>query len=103
MMKKLITIVAMMFAMFTLAANPKFTMLDTTASNNPKYINKVIADNNLERFSLPITDKIANYVNLLKQGTWLIENDGEAAVISVFNGKPVYGTSVLIKHEEEDR
>lgn len=96
------TILVMMFAMFALSATPKFTLLDTIASNDPKYINKVIADNNLERFSLPITDKTVNCINLLKQGTWLIENDYEAAVVSVYNGKPVYGTSVLINYGKEE-
>ena len=95
-------IIAMMFAMFTLSATPKFTLLDTMASNDHKYINKVIKDNNLERFSLPITDKTANYIGLLQNGTWLIENGSEAAVISVFKGKPIYGTSVLINYGKEE-
>lgn len=98
-MRKLITIVAMMFAMFTLAANPKFTLLDSNATSDPKHFNKIVKDNDLELFSVPFTDKIANCVNLLRQGTWLIENEGQAAVISVYKGKPIYGTSVLLKHE----
>lgn len=99
-MRKLITIIAMMFAMFALSATPKFTLLDTTSSNQHEYINKVIKDNNLERFSLPITAKTASYASLLQHGIWLIENNGELALISVYKGKPNYGTSVLIKYEE---
>lgn len=103
MMKKLITIVAMMFAMFTCVANPKFTMLDYNSGNAPEYINEILEDNDLTRVSLPITRKISKYASMFQHGTWLIENDGEVALISFYKGKPIFGTSVLIKHEEEDR
>lgn len=101
-MKKIITIIAVMFTMFALSANPRFTLLDVKATNDPKYVNKLLADNDLERFSLPITDKTGRYVNLLKHGTWLIENNDELAFVSVLNGKPIYGTSVLIKYGKEE-
>lgn len=103
-MKKLITVIALlMFAMFTCVANPKFTMLDYNCGNTPEYVNKILEDNDLTRVSLPITNKITKYASMFQHGTWLIENDGEVALISFYKGKPIFGTSVLIKHEEEDR
>lgn len=94
-MKKLITIIALLFAMFTLSATPKFTMLDYNAGNTPEYIAKFV--------ELDTTKKIipehSKYMYHLRLGTWLIENEGQAAVISVYKGKPIYGTSVLLKHE----
>jgi hypothetical protein len=101
-MKKLIMIIAIMFAMFTLSATPKFTLLDYNAGNTPEYVNKILKDNDLERFSVPFTDKIGNYVRLFSHGTWLIEEDGQAAVISIYKGKPIYGTSVLINYGKEE-
>lgn len=95
-MKKLITIIAMMFAMFTLAANPKVTILDAGCGNTIEYVNRILTNNNLTKSDAPITNKTTVYVNLFKQGTFLIENDGEVALVSVYNGKPIYGTSVLI-------
>jgi hypothetical protein len=35
-MKKLIMIIAVLFAMFTLSATPKFTMLDYNCGNTPR-------------------------------------------------------------------
>lgn len=99
-MKKLITIVAMMFAMFTLAANPKFTMLDYNCGNTPEYVDSILTDNNLTKSGKPFTNKTAKYASMFQHGTWLIENDGEVALISFYKGKPIFGSSVLIKHEE---
>ena len=49
-----------------------------------------------------MTNKTAKYVNMFKQGTFLIENDDEVALVSICNGRPIYGSVVLINHEEED-
>lgn len=102
-MKKLITILAVLLAMFTLAAYPKVTILDVGCGNTTEYINKILTNNDLVKSGVLMTDKTAKYVNMFKQGTFLIENDGEVALISVYQGRPIYGSSVLIKHEEEDR
>ena len=103
MMKKIITVLAMLCVMFTLAAYPKVTILDAGCGNTPEYINKVLTNNDLTLVSLPMTDKTAKYIGMFKQGTFLIENEGQAALISVYQGRPIYGSSVLINHEEEDR
>jgi hypothetical protein len=66
----------------------------------PEYVNKILKDNNLERVSLPITNKITKYVGHFNGGTWLIEEDGQAAVVSIYKGKPIFGTSVLINCEK---
>lgn len=101
-MRKLITIIAMMFAMFTLAAQPKVTILDTNCGNTKEYVNKILTDNNLTKSNAVLTGKILKYVNMFKQGTFLIENEGEAAIISVFNGKTIHGSSVLINYGKEE-
>lgn len=101
-MKKIITIISLLFVMFTLSANPKVTILDVGCGNVPEYINKVLTNNDLTLVSLPMTDKTAKYIGMFKQGTFLIENEGQAALISIYNGKLIYGSSVLINHEEEN-
>lgn len=100
-MRKLIMIIAIMFAMFTLSATPKFTLLDYNAGNTPEYVNKILKDNNLERLSLPITDKITKYVGHLYRGTWLIEDGIELALVSVCEGQTIYSISVLTKHKQD--
>lgn len=102
MMKKLILIVAMLFAMFTLAANPKVTILDVGCGNTTEYVNKVLTNNDLAKSDAPMTDKTSKYVNMFKQGTFLIENDGEAAVVSIYNGRPIYGSAVLINYGSKE-
>lgn len=79
---------------------PKVTILDTNSGNTSEYINKIITNNDLILYSAPITNKITRYVGLFKQGTFLIENEGQAALISIYNGRPIYGYSVLVKDEE---
>lgn len=96
-MRKIITILIMLFAMFALSANPKVTILDVGCGNTPEYVNRIVEDNDLTLVSLPITDKIAKYINMFKQGTFLIENEDEAALVSIYNGRPIYGSSVEIK------
>lgn len=99
-MKKIIIILALLFAMFTLAANPKVTILDTECGNITEYVDSILANNNLRKADAPMTNKTAKYVYMFKHGTFLIENDGEAALVSIYNGKPIYGTSVLINYGE---
>lgn len=96
MMKKMIAIVTILFVMFTLAANPKVTILDVGCGNTTEYVNKILTNNDLTKSDVPMTDKTSTYINMFKQGTFLIENDGEAAVVSIYNGRPIYGSSVLI-------
>ena len=95
MMKKLITILAVLFAMFALSANPKVTILDVGCGNTTEYVNKILANNDLIKSDTPMTDKTSKYVNMFKQGTFLIENEDEAALVSIYNGRPIYGSSVL--------
>lgn len=101
MMKKLITIVAVLFAMFALAANPKVTILDVGCGNTTEYVNKILANNDLIKSDTPMTDKTSKYVNMFKQGTFLIENEDEAVLVSIYNGRPIYGSSVLINYGKE--
>lgn len=103
MMKKLIIICLVFCMMFGLSANPKVTILDVNCGNKTEYISNILTNSNLTLSSAPMTDKTAKYVNMFKYGTFLIENDGETALVSVYNGRPIYGSSVLIKYEEEDR
>ena len=99
-MRKMITIIAILFTMFTLSATPKFTMLDYNAGNTKEYVNKILKDNNLERLSLPILYKMEKNIGMLCQGTWLIEDGIELALVSVYKGQPIYGISVLTKHKQ---
>lgn len=101
-MRKLITIVAVLFAMFALSANPKVTILDVGCGNTTEYVNKILTNNDLIKSNEQMTDKTAKYVNMFKQGTFLIENDGEAALISIYNGKPIYGSAVLINYGSKE-
>ena len=92
MMKKLITILAVLFAMFTLSAFPKFTMLDYNCGNTPEYIAKFV--------KLDLNTKLDNehtkYMFSLRSGTWLIEyEDGKTAFCSFYNGKIIAGAYVL--------
>ena len=79
----MILIVAILFAMFTLAANPKVTILDAGCGNTTEYINKILTNNDLTKSDAFMTNKTAKYVNMFKQGTFLIENDGEVALVSI--------------------
>ncbi len=103
MKKTLLTLIMLITVLFTLAAYPKVTILDVGCGNTTEYINKILTNNNLVKSGVLMTDKTAKYVSMFKQGTFLIENEGEVALISVYQGRPIYGSSVLIKYEEEDR
>lgn len=90
-MKKLITIIALLFAMFTLSATPKFTMLDYNAGNTPEYIAKFV--------ELDMTKKIipehSKYMYHLRLGTWLIEfDDGQKVFCSFYKEKIIAGAYV---------
>lgn len=102
-MKKLIIIGLIFCMMFGLFANPKVTILDVNCGNTKEYIDNILTSNNLKLSSTLMTDKTAKYVNMFKYGTILIENEDEAALVSIYKGKPIYGASVLIEYEEEDR
>lgn len=79
-------------------AYPKVTILDTKCGNTTEYISSILTNNDLKSNG-PMTSKTANYIYMFKNGTFLIENDGEAAVISILEGRPIYSSSVLIKDE----
>jgi len=91
-MKKLISVLAVVFTMFTLSAFPKVTVLDIGCGNTPEYIEKVVKDNNLELDNNTlISKKLSNYVHLFKQGTFVVEEDEEKMLISVYQGKVIFG------------
>lgn len=102
-MKKIITVISLLFAMFTLAAYPKFTMLDYKCGNTLEYTAKFV--------ELDLTKKVSqehnNYLLYLRAGTWLIEfDDGQILYCSFLPGNLVFGgyvKQILINHEEEDR
>lgn len=100
-MKKLTLTLTMLFAMFTLVANPKVTVLDVRCGNTTEYVNKILTNNHLTKSDVPMTNKTSKYIGMFKQGTFLIENDGETAVVSIYNGKPIYGSAVEIKELKE--
>lgn len=94
-MKKLIAIIAVAFCMITLSAFPKVTVLDIGCGNTPEYIEKVVKDNNLELDNnTPISKKLGNYVHLFKYGTFVVEEDEEKMLISVYQGKVIFGKSL---------
>lgn len=94
-MKKLISVLAVLFTMFTLSAFPKVTVLDIRCGNTPEYIEKVVKDNNLELDNNTlISKKLSNYIHLFKQGTFVVEEDEEKMLISVYQGKVIFGKSL---------
>lgn len=102
-MKKLVIIGLVFCMMFGLSANPKVTILDVNCGDTKEYIDNILTNNNLKLSSTYMTNKTAKYINMFKFGTFLIENEDEAALVSIYKGRLIYGASVLIKHEEEDR
>lgn len=98
-MKKIITITILTtilaLAAVKATALPKVTVLDIGCGNTPEYVEKIVKDNNLELDSnTPISKKLGNFVHLFKQGTFVVEEDGEKMLISVYQGKVIFGKSL---------
>lgn len=98
MMKKFILIVAMLFAMFTLSATPKFTMLDYNCGNTPEYTAKFVKLDTTKK----ISSEHSKYLFSLRSGTWLIEfEDGQTVYCSLYKGNVIAGGYVLILYGKE--
>lgn len=98
-MKKtiIIAIVATILALFAVKATalPKVTVLDMGCGNTPAYIEKIVKENNLELDNnTPISKKLGNFVHLFKHGTFVVEEDEEKMLISVYQGKVIFGKSL---------
>lgn len=69
-------------------AHPKFTLLDTACGNTPEYAAQFVE---LDK-SKKVEKEQAQYISLLKQGTWIIEfDDGQKMYISIYKDKPIAG------------
>ena len=97
MMKKFVTIVAVLFTMFTLSATPKFTMLDYNCGNTPEYTAKFVELDTTKK----IDQEHVKYVCSLRSGTWIIEfDDGQKLYASLYNGNIIscgYPKRLLVK------
>lgn len=83
MMKKLITVLAMLFVMFTLSAYPKYTMLDYNCGNTPEYTAKFVKLDTTKK----VDQEHVKYVYPLRFGTWIIDfDDGQKVYASLYNG-----------------
>lgn len=84
-MRKIILSLVVLFAMFSLSALPKYTMLDYNAGNTPEYIEKFGVKLDL---STKVTQEYLKYIYHIKKGTWLIEfEDGKQVFVSFYNDK----------------
>lgn len=99
-MRKLITItiLATILALAAVKATalPKVTVLDIGCGNTPEYVEKTLKSNNLEYADdKHISQDLTKYVGMFKQGTFLLEENDEKALISIYNGKPIFGARVV--------
>lgn len=96
-MRKIITIIAVLFTMFTLSALPKYTMLDYNCGNTPEYTAKFVELDTTKK----VSKEHSKYLYPLRSGTWLIEfDDGQKLYVSVYNEKIIscgYPERILIK------
>ena len=92
----IIAIVATILALAAVKATalPKVTVLDIQCGNTPEYIEKIVKDNNLKLDNTPISRKLGNFVHLFKHGTFVVEEDEEKMLISVYQGKVIFGKSL---------
>lgn len=101
-MKKIITVISLLFIMFTLSAYPKFTMLDYNCGDTPEYTAKFVELDMAKK----VSQEHVKYLYHLKAGTWLIEfDDGQILYCSFLPGNLVFGgyvKQILINHEEEN-
>lgn len=85
MIKKIIMITMVLFAVFSLSALPKYKMLDYNAGNTPEYIESFGVKLDLDT---KMTKEYMKYVYCVRFGTWLIEfEDGKQAFVSFYNDK----------------
>lgn len=85
-MKKLLTVITLLFAMFTLSANPKYTMLDYNCGNTPEYTSKFVELDTTKK----VSQEHVKYVCSLRSGTWIIEfNDGQKVYASLYKGNVI--------------
>ena len=100
MMKKLVLIVVvLLFAMFTLSALPKYTMLDFNGGNTPEYTAKFVELDTAKR----VDQEHVNYAFALRRGTWIIEfDDGQKVYCSFYKGNIIAcGYVKEVKYETE--
>lgn len=91
----LIMLIAAAFATFKATALPKITMIDYNCGNSSEYVENTLKLNNLEYADdRCISKELSKYIGMFKFGTFLIEENDEKALISIFNGKPIFGARV---------
>lgn len=102
-MRKIITIISLLFVMSTLNAYPKFIMLDYNCGNTSEYTAKFVELDKQKK----ISQEHMNYIGHLRRGTWLIEfEDGQKVYCSLLPGNMMCGGYVkqlLINYEEENK
>ena len=100
-MKKLITVLTMLFVAFTLSAYPKFTMLDYNCGNTTEYTAKFVELDTTKK----VSQEHVNYVIHLRSGTWIIDfEDGQKVYCSLYKGSIIacgYPKHILIKYGKE--
>ncbi len=99
-MKKLVSVIAALFTMFTLSAFPKFIMLDSKCGNLPEYTAKFVELDKTKK----VSQEHSSYLSFLRAGTWLIEfDDGQKLYASFYKGNIIAGGYVkLLKCEVEE-
>lgn len=96
-MKKIITIAILATILAVKAtALPKITMIDYNCGNMPEYIEKTFKSNNLEYANdRRISKELSKYIGMFNFGTFLIEENDEKALVSIYNGKCILGARVV--------
>lgn len=89
-MKKIIA-TAIIIALVTISnatALPKVTMVDYNCGNTPDYIEGITTKLNVEiDKSKPISKEMSKYFGMFNWGTWILEENGESILISLYKGK----------------
>lgn len=98
-MKKtmIIAIIATILALAAVKATalPRITMIDYNCGNTPEYIEKTLKSNSLEYANeRRISKELSKYIGMFNFGTFLIEENDEKALISIYKGKPIFGARV---------
>lgn len=88
-------IIVMALTAIKATALPKVTMIDYTPGNTPEYIEKTFKSNNLEYADdRRISKELSKYIGMFNFGTFLIEENDEKALVSIYKGKPIFGARV---------
>ena len=88
-------IIVMALTAIEAAALPKVTMIDYNCGNTPKYIEKTLKSNNLEYADERLFSKeLLKYIGMFNFDTFLIEENDEKALVSIYKGKPIFGARV---------